>query len=832
MSYPSRSLMEKPRRSLWRGLFPIATAALLWPAGAGAVTALRTVQTVTQPDGSTLEVCRLGDESFHCLVTPEGFLTVETPCGFDFARLSADGRIVTTGQRAVSGPTLGQIDTSALTFVGDGGMALRQSVLSSAQRRAPMRGPGRNMSSFPATGDANVLVILVEYQDVKFNLPDPFAYVDGMLNREGFSDYGGTGCAKEYFKDNSNDLFRPHFDVFGPVTLPQPMAYYGGNNDRGSDNAAHEMVIDAARLLDDQIDFTRYDMDDDGYVDNIFIIYAGQGEATYGKADTVWPHSSDLIGYFTFEVLDKKILNHYACCNEWLDNRPDGVGTFIHEFSHVIGLPDLYCTSGEYLTCTPGSWSVLDYGPYNNGGHTPPNYSAYERYAMGWLDPVALGEARNLALDPLADGGEISIIPVEGTANEYFLLENRQQTGWDTYLPGHGMLVWHVDYDPSYFESNKVNNASKHQRVDLIEAGGKADASRWDVMATYAWPGPAGATDLGFTTTPQLADWQGRDTGVALGDIRETPDGRILATVNGGLEVLAVPAQLAGSDNGDSSMTLTWQAVSGAEAYELEVRGTFDGEAGQSACNMGAGAKLELPEGWTSSTTKVYSTSGNYGAASPSLKMENDGDWLESPVMPADITELSFWIKGQQTVGSTLTVMGLVEGQWKEIGSLEPENNKAQTVTMPVTETGVRAVRFVYGLAKGRVALDDVAITYGSADFMLEGYAPVRIEGTRATVLCTRTADRFLCRVRAVGGDWPSQWSAPVSVSVRTDGVAAIPGKTSLRISGREIMADSMLDVYTPDGRRVASGFGRVQVPSAGLYIVVTGNSRAKVLIK
>lgn len=825
-----------------KAILAMATAALL-ATDAGAVTAWRGTIEVRQPDGTTLRCRKAGDEKFHYLETEEGWLVAETPSGMQFARPDCDGLIRPLGLMAVNHPNAAGLDISSLYSTEANASQLRsmgqrareesQATAISADTRR--RGPGRFASSFPATGEARVLVILVDYQDTKFNLPDPHAYYDGMLNQEGFSDYEATGCAKEYFRIQSNDMFKPRFDVFGPVTLPNNMAYYGANNDRGSDMHAHEMVTDAAKLLDDEINFADYDMDDDGYVDNIFIIYAGQGEATFGKADTVWPHSSDLVASFTFEVLDKKILNHYACCNEWLDNRPDGVGTFIHEFSHVIGLPDLYCTSGERITVTPGSWSVLDYGPYNNGGHTPPNYSAYERYAMGWAEPHLLAEPENLVLRELAASNDVAIIPTQAGENEFFLLENRRKTGWDAYLPGEGMMVWHVDYLPSVFETNNVNNAVNHQRVDIIEANGKADSSRRDTQALYPFPGPTGNSSLGFATTPQLADWAGRETGVELTDIREGADGRILARVNGGVETLAVPTGL-GFNKENHGFRLTWQPVEGAEAYEVEVTACYDGESGEQSVDMGSGGKMTLPEGWSSSTTKVYSTSGNYGKAAPSFKMENDGDWLEGPEAEADIRLLSFWVKGQQTAGSSLRILGKRNGEWETVAEHEVENAVGRTVEIEMPE-GIRAVRIEYAMSKGRAALDDVLVVYGFADHLLEGYAPKRIDATSA--ICQvetgeTAADRYLCRVRAISGDDLSHWSETLEVKGGDSAVKALGLGKTLTVAGRTVSAtpNDLLRAHDLTGRKVAEGKGSITLPEAGLYIISCNGQPIKTLIK
>ena len=169
------------------------------------------------------------------------------------------------------------------------------------------------------------------------------------------------------------------------------MSYYGENDYRGDDSNPQKMAIEACQQLDATVDFSEYDRDNDGYIDNVYIFYAGRGEASGGSSSTVWPHSWEVSAVESQTYyFDNVILNRYACGNEWEGDKPDGVGTFIHEFSHVLGLPDLYSTSYS-SAFTPGSWSAMDYGPYNNNGCTPPLYSVFEicsrldnSYRIGW----------------------------------------------------------------------------------------------------------------------------------------------------------------------------------------------------------------------------------------------------------------------------------------------------------------------------------------------------------------------------------------------------------------------------------------------------------------
>ena len=239
-------------------------------------------------------------------------------------------------------------------------------------------------------------------RDVSFTLQNPLDYFTKMVNEEGFNDYGGTGSARDYYLECSGGQFSPTFDVYGPITLSNDREYYGGNNESGKDLNPAMMALEACTQLDATVDFTEYDRDGDGYIDNVFLFYAGEGEAAGGGADTVWPHSWTLeAATGSTPVFDGVKLNRYACTNEWQKNRPDGVGTFIHEFSHVMGLPDLYATSytGAF---TPGAWSTMDHGSYNNNGCTPPLFSVFERYALGWITPQQIYEPKSAKLNSIS----------------------------------------------------------------------------------------------------------------------------------------------------------------------------------------------------------------------------------------------------------------------------------------------------------------------------------------------------------------------------------------------------------------------------------------------
>lgn len=595
-----------------------------------AVPARPGLRSVTMPDGSVVKVRLVGDEFYHQYFTEDGYPLVQQDGYFYYSDITEGGEVVNscivasqpslrsaaaqafvqridmkTLEQRISNRAAKSARRLRLSEAMASGEAARKSAAKSSDSSlfdAPLYEQGYGLfpgTPFPAYGQRRALVLLVEYQDVKFN--DSYAvgakdYFTRLLNEEGFSDYGATGSAAQYFRENSGNTFLPQFDVLGPVTLSKNQSYYGGNNYAGNDKNAHLMAKEACDQLDDEVDFSVYDTNNDGLIDNVFVFYAGTGEASSGKANDVWPHSWTMsaAGLRSYEVTyDGKRLENYTCSNEWNFNydrygnvvagdpgRPDGIGTFVHEFSHTMGLPDLYATSYT-SSFTPGTWSVLDYGPYNNDGMTPPNYSAFERYALGWIKPRVVGDPVSARL-PVITENVCAIIPTS-RAKEFFLLENRQQQGWDKYIPGHGMLVWHVDYDENVWQRNVVNNTASHQYVDLVEADNtRTEASR----RGDSFPGTSGKTELTGETLPALKTWSNVTLDYPITNIAES-DGFIYFDVLGGSpnSIVAPAEEVQAMDVYGDKFRIGWTPREGYEAvvsvYTLpEDADVEDGETG------------------------------------------------------------------------------------------------------------------------------------------------------------------------------------------------------------------------------------------------------------
>ena len=569
------------------------------------------IMTVTTPDGRELRIEKRGGPFAHAVFTDDGLLLSQLSDGnFVYAAIGDDGMPAPTSVKAAAAEfrtpaevsftaSLRQLDMVKALELRDAEVAAVKKAPAGVMKRERAENPGLSATSMPVrTGSPKCLVVLVEFLDEKFRTENPHEYFNNSINQPGFDSGKWEGSVSDYFKENSMGVYTPQFDVYGPVTLDKNMSYYGGNDRNGNDLRPHEMVSDACRILDEttDINFADYDNDGDGIVDNVFVYFAGYGEANSAdRPNTVWPHSHDLsmADPRKRHIFDDVRIDHYACCNEIEEKVPgtdnwevEGIGTFVHEFSHVLGLPDLYETSYGTGAFTPGSYSVLDYGPYNNDGHTPPNYGAYERYALGWLTPEELINNGEITLPPIVDSNKAYIVNTPRD-NEFFLFENRRLEGWDKFIPAEGMLVYHIDFSPSIFEQNVVNNDPNHLYVDLIEADNRKDARSRE---GDVFPGSAGVTAFGFSTTPALKSWHNKDLMRELTEIRH--DGRDIKFTLTNTDPEYIDSGVA-APTVKGALSFGNGRISSAYTETLEVYDTF----GRRVTLIGSGDSVELPSG-------------------------------------------------------------------------------------------------------------------------------------------------------------------------------------------------------------------------------------------
>jgi len=375
-------------------------------------------------------------------------------------------------------------------------------------------------------GDVRVLVILVEFADVRFSNPDPVSQFTDYLNKEGYSEYHNLGSVRDYFIKNSMGKFRPIFDVYGPVTLPSNKEYYNVDS-------ARQVVSIALDSLDnkDEIDFFRYDNDGDGAVDFLIVFYAGISGHDNLLARVLSTHAF-VLGNWQDALSGKKMkdglfVNRLAFVNEINGSvyRHDNttttlseIGLTIHEFSHVLGLPDLYVGRGAVA----GRWSIMDGGGYNCTPQSdkkcaPPLYSAFERMLLGWLSPIEIKSNGKIQMNKLDDNVAYSITNPDNP-DEMYLLEYRTNKGWDIGQDNSGMLIWHIDYDSTLWNVFKVNHEN-FMHVDIIEATDhyvhvSGESTPYDVF-----PGKGNVTEFN-----KFVFWNGLDMNITLSDITESPD--------------------------------------------------------------------------------------------------------------------------------------------------------------------------------------------------------------------------------------------------------------------------------------------------------------------
>ncbi|MDE6296576.1 MAG: M6 family metalloprotease domain-containing protein, partial [Muribaculaceae bacterium] len=319
-----------------------------------------------------------------------------------------------------------------------------------------------SFTQVPNNGSPKIPVLLVQYKDKKFKDADPKATFEKFFAQ-------GSTSAFQYFTDQSNGKFTPEFEIYGPVTLMGNRETYGGNDYWGNDKGLGKMVAESAIGLDGDIEFSDYDNDGDGECDVLIILYAGDGEASSYDSDaenSVWPCQWELShsDYGKALTLDQTRVDKFACFNELNGTnlkKIDGIGTFCHEFSHCLGLPDFYDTNyGPHFGMGP--WSLMDYGSYNNDSYTPIGYSAYEKEFMGWIE-IEEGVDNTLYNMPIFNSKNLEDdkavkLTNPNNSKEYFIMENRQQQGWDAYMPSQGLMIYHVTYDASAWNDNTVNN--------------------------------------------------------------------------------------------------------------------------------------------------------------------------------------------------------------------------------------------------------------------------------------------------------------------------------------------------------------------------------------
>ena len=461
--------------------------------------------TITQSDGTTLKLQTVGNAFNNAILTSDG-LTVERGSNGDFYYTSS-----LTGLTAVRAHEPKQRTAAEKAFVNAqrGSMTMKTMNYRIPGLRGKLNAVSSNsVADVPAIGERRIPIILVEFKDKAFNNTKE-KIIESMID--------GRDGVKQYFLDQSNGMYKPVFDVYGIYSLSENREYYGGRTSATKDKGIGWMVTEACQLAAaDGVSFTPYDTNNDYYCDVVIVIYAGVGEsqASMYHPEAIWPcnwtldaakyYSRGGNGAFSPGPNDPRV-NHFAVFNELhgsndAGKKVDGIGTFVHEFGHCLGLPDLYDTSnGDHYGM--GNWDIMCLGCYCDDGYSPIGYSAYEKVFMGWVEYLKAVPNTYYTLpvwnQKNKDTDKALCVVSDLNKNEYFIFENRRRVGWDRYLPGQGILVTHVTYSPDKWKNNKPNN-DDIQLFTLLPADNKL--SKYSESGD-TWP-QSGKKDLTDKSSP------------------------------------------------------------------------------------------------------------------------------------------------------------------------------------------------------------------------------------------------------------------------------------------------------------------------------------------
>lgn len=664
-------------------------------------------QTLALADGTTVTAQLMGNEHLHYYQT-------------------ADGEIYTATE------TDGVYQKTSATL-------LKQRV----QWRSPRKSNGpRKEFGVPThyTGSKKGIIILVNYKDVKFNSANTQTRFNAIANQENYSSSPFTGSVHDYFLAQSYNQFDLTFDVVGPVQLANNQSYYGADSGgEGNDIRPGQMVKEACQAVNSQVTWSDYDWDGDGEVDQVFILYAGKGQADGGSANTIWPHEWEMTeAYGSRLSLQGTYINTYACGPELNGSgQINGIGTICHEFTHCLGVPDFYDTGGSYYSnYGMGSWSLMDYGCYNNNGYTPCDYTGYERWFCGWIDPIVIEGEQTLevqGMKPISSTPEVYMAYNPANENEYYMLQNIKKEGWNAYAPGSGLLVMHVDYSKSVWQNNTVNTTSSRQRCTIVAADNSLSTSS-ESGDCY----PYGTKkSLGNTTTPAAKLYNSNSDGTKLLNVEFT---NITKASNGTISFKAV-------NNNPGSSTPDPDPDPDPETGDVVFYESFDqcnGTGGNDGKWSGSVASATFHadnDGWLAYKSYGGNQCARFGASTsvgqltmPAFTMPAEGEvvltFMAAPwAASADGNSLVLEVV-EGDVSLSESDFTLTSGQWTECSTT-------------ITGSGTVQLRFT---PIKRWFLDEVKVSKVKGD--VTGIAAPRRPETTATVWCDLSGRRVATATR------------------------------------------------------------------------------------
>ncbi|MDD5709390.1 MAG: M6 family metalloprotease domain-containing protein [Candidatus Marinimicrobia bacterium] len=518
---------------------------------------------VRYPDGRTLKVYLRGDENLSWHESADGKVLLRNVAGiFEYALQDKQGKLTASGIKAHDPAYRDLHEETVIATIPY--PHLEPGKLKGAMPKNSGNAPAAlpfGQTDFPTLGEQKFLLILVEFSDKSFiHRPEDF---DSLMNGNSYSYNGAVGSVSRYYQDGSFDLFKPQFDIAGPVVLDSGWAFYG----KGDDENIQRFVYEAVTKADPMVDYSQYDNDNDGFVDNIYFIYAGYGECFYGADEnTIWPHR--WVYFASNLVVDGKRVYDYSTSMELYGisgTTRTSIGVIAHEFGHVCGLPDYYDTDyeGSGGNCGGlGNWDLMAGGSWNDSGKRPPLFNAWSRAFLRWAEPQILEGTESVVLNPAHSHNEIRYFMSSGIG-EFFMMENRQRTDWDAAIPGHGLLIFHIDMNHSGWNNNTLNCNPSRQGFDLEEADGLGNPGEAYINAGDPFPGTSANRFFTDESNPNALNWAGEPSRNPIRNIQEI--GGVISFSFGDLHV-DVPEGFSAEALGQDSIRLRWRLNAAADS--------------------------------------------------------------------------------------------------------------------------------------------------------------------------------------------------------------------------------------------------------------------------
>lgn len=785
---------------------------------------------VTLKDGSTVELTLRGDEHFSFYTDSEG-----QPCQV------VNGQLKMMTQEEVTE-----------IWTANKRQRIEMAGLDVLKRAARRAGTPSNAT----TGNHRGLVILMEFPDKKFVTKNLQKTYERFFNEEGYNEGGMAGSVRDFFKKQSYDKLTIEFDVVGPYTTANDMEYYGAHykdNSGSEHNDIHPVLmvreaVDAAHEAG--VDFSKYDWDKDGNVDQVFVIYAGYSEAQGAAPETIWPHEWSLSVENKRVKYDGVWINTYGCAAELMGKSGttmDGIGTACHEFSHCLGLPDMYDKKGDNFGMS--YWDVMDQGSYNDDSRTPAGYTSYERWFSGWLTPTEIKETKRVTdMKPIATNKEAYVLYNDKNKNEYYLLENRQPVGFDAKLPGHGLLILHVDYNEGAWTSNKVNDDVDHQRCTIIPADNELTSGRVG-LAGDPWPGITMNTLLGHYTTPAATLYNENTDGTKLmskliDDISENTETQTVSFAVGRTEMIPPSSEETTVQASKNSFTITWPEVSGATGYEVELK-----TVGRSPDNVEEALiyKADFSKCYTNksiditstSTLKQYGLSGWQGQelyTSPKGFMIGSSGYAFSKQLTVPESSNVTLVVGADKVDNDVNYQIMLY-YWPDANSDDYSTGVSYNYTVTKDSkhvfhfTNINAYSFCFliypfqpmylnywAIYDGIWTAEQLGISSSSAAPRRASTTDIYETKTNSKTFDNMDADKlYIYRIRAKGPDNAySGWTTEQTFDFKTTGIQSISTKVN---------TDNTVRYFDLQGREVNGA-------TKGLLIRKQGNTVTKVMVK